>query len=232
MLNVNDVNKFFVRIKEYAPFPNIDGQIIYIREVSSEAVELSFTDDCKPVNKVIKLPANVNDNGWYDVTSLIMKANMSILPKYSKCQFLSDVAASYRNHIDGSLVKLSEEQAKGKICFIGTNNGRGVSLGKQGYFIIDTDSNGYMLAYSGFCGYLEFWEKPTIQQRVLRLTGSNRSLYSAKEIVDTCNQLYEEDLNKSDNYIGEFNNMSSASGSDSSAAREVFDTELYKLRLS
>lgn len=232
MLSSLDVGSFFVRIKEYMPFPDIEGKVIYLRGVSSDRVEISFTDDCKPMDKVYALPLDVNDNGWYNVTPMIMMANMCILPKYDKCVFDNEVAMNYRNHLDRIPKPVDESQASNGIYLLGSSNNRVISFSKQAYYIVSSDVQGYILAYSGFCQPLEEWEKPKLQQRVLRLVGTSRKLYPAEPIVNACNQAYHADFEQAMSYANTIRDTVAASSVGDNAASEIFTRGINRLKLT
>ena len=231
MLTTQSAGGFFVRIKEFPEFPEIEGKIMFIRKVGPEGVQVSFTDDCRPSEKVYQLPPTVNDNGWYNVTSMIMMANTVILPKYDRCVFANEVAMSYRNHIDVMPAPLDETRAQGTICMLGSVNNRVISLTKQAYYVVACDDQGYILAYSGFCQPLEEWEKPSLQQRVLRLVGTGRHLYPAEQIVAECNAAYQEDLQVAQNFATNIEETVAASSSDTGVGQEVFAQGIHKLQL-
>lgn len=232
MLNIQAAGNFFVRIKEYTPFPDIEGKVVFVRDVSTNGIQFSFTDDCKPSDKVYQLPPDANDNGWYNVTPMIMTANMAILPKYDKCVFTNEVAMSYRNHLDKIPSPVDESQASGGIYLLGSTSNRVVTFSKQAYYIVACDDQGYILAYSGFCQPLEEWEKPNLQQRVLRLVGTGRKLYPASAIVNACNTAYEEDFNQAQTFAHTITETASVCSTDTDIGNEVFSSGLSKLRLT
>ena len=231
MLNKDAINKFFVRIKELSIFPAIEGKVVYVRAVTQEGIQLSLTDDCCPSAKVYQLPASANDSGWYEVTSLIMAANMLILPKYDKCVFASDVAMSYRNAVVENLAPLDEAAAVGKLCLLGAVNGRTVSFTKQAYYVVSTDVNGYILAYSGFCQPLEKWKRPAQQQRILRLVGTNRHLFPAEVVVNACNKAYREDFERAQQYANAIVEEATAASTETSIGDEVYGGSLARMQL-
>lgn len=231
MLKDTDVNKFFVRIKELNIFPDVEGKVIYIREVTQAGFKLSLTDDCRPLEKVYQLPPEANDSGWYDVTSLIMAANMLILPKYEKCVFDSQVAVEYRNVAVEGLEPLDEAAAVGQLCLLGAVNGRAISFMRQAYYVASVDDNGYILAYSGFCQPLDEWKKPVLKQKILRLVGTNRHLFPAKPIVDACNLAYHEDSDRASHYAAQIKEAAAASSTDTNAGTEVFTSSISRMQL-
>lgn len=232
MLKANAVGTFHVRIKEFPAFPDIEGKILYIRDVTPNGLNVSFTDDCRPQDAVYQLPPEANDNGWYDITSMIMEANTAIMPRYDKCAFTNDVAISYRNHLDAVPKPLDENSAVGHICMLGTVGNRTVTFSKQAYYVVACDDQGYLLVYSGFCQPLEEWEKPSLQQRVLRLAGTARKLYPADTIVKACNDAYSEDFDKAQSYATTIREVASACSTDTDVGAEVFSAGISKLRLS
>lgn len=231
MLDASSTGTFQVRIKEFPAFPDIEGKILFIRAVTSQGVQASFTDDCRPLDAVYQLPPEANDNGWYDVTSMIMEANTAIMPRYDKCMFSSDVAMAYRNHLDALPQPLDEAQAVGHICLLGTANNRVLTFSKQAYYVVACDNQGYMLVYSGFCRPLESWEKPNLQQRVLRLSGTARKLYPADAIVRACNDAYSADFNKAQSFATNIKEAASACSTDTDVGSELFSSGIAKLQL-
>lgn len=231
MLDQTAKGKFFVRIKELPCFPSAEGQVVYIWEVNQSGIQLSMTDDCRPDSKKYQLPPTANDAGWYDVTALIMAANSLILPKYDRCVFSSDIAMNYRNAIVDNAKPIDETEAVGKLCLLGSVNGRSVNFSKQAYYIVNVDNGGYILAYSGFCQPLEEWEKPVMQQRILRLIGTSRRLFLAEPIVSACNAAYEEDSLKANKYAETIRETVSAASTDTDVGSSVFGSQLSKMRL-
>lgn len=231
MLDTSASGKYFVRVNDLPALPAIQGQIVFMREVSATRIMLSLTNNCQPDTRVVTLPPEANDDGWYNITPLILSANSLILPKYDRCVYRNATALSYRHHLDIAHTPITETQAKHQLCILGKINGRAVSLQKTAYYIADIDSNGYILAYGGFCQPLQPWEKPQIQQRVLRLLGSGRQLFLAKPIVDACNQAYDEDFNRALEFSSAITESVSASSVDAQATSER-GTYMSQMRLT
>lgn len=229
MLNISDVGKFYVRTKELPIFPETEGQIVMIKEVSHNGIRFNFTDDCRPIGSTYQLPPEANDNGWYDITQLILMANSTILPKYSDCVFNNDVAMNYRNFIDINIHPVDERSAEGMLCLLGNTNGKNLTFTKQAYYIVSSDENGYILAYSGFCQPLESWEKPKIQQRVLKLTGTNRKLFSARAVVEACNAAYAEDFELANKYAAEISDAVCASSAEAGVGKNIFNSGIARM---
>ena len=201
MLNIDSIGSFYVRIKELPIMPEIEGKIVYIHGVDSNNISLSAVNNCNPSDDVHDLDAKYNDNGWYDISSLIFKANIAMLPKYSRCVWENESAVNYRNYMIGSFKTVNEDEAVDNLCMIGKQAGKIVNFSKQVYYVVAADNNGYMLAYAGFCKPLNDWQRPNIVLKVLRIIGTARKLYLAKPIVEACNAAYNEDLGLADNYI-------------------------------
>lgn len=231
MLDCSTNGRFFVRIKELSVCPELEGKIVYIRNVTVDGVQLSLTDDCRPQSKTYQLPPESNDTGWYDVTDLVMAANTVILPKYSKCCFVSEVAQSYRNYVECDIIVLDEQQAIGHLCFIGTVTQRSATFSKQAYYIVASDKNGYILAYSGFCRAINEWEKPVFTQKILRLIGTPRKLYKAEPIVEAANVAFESDLASAEIFVQNIKETVAASSAESSVGKTVFSSGLQRLQL-
>ena len=193
--------RFYLRIHKCDEAPEIEGAVVYLREITPDGLSISGTEDCRPLDTVIHLSNLMCDNGWQDVTGLIMQANMVILPKYNSCNFESDISLAYRNYINMDVKPINPYNAVGKLCVIGNTEGKRISYSKFAYFIVAVDDNGYIIAYSGFCLPLDNSGAPrTPQQKILRLVGTNRHLYLASEVVSTCNAVYFEDMRSLDTY--------------------------------
>ena len=230
MLNLDAVGNFYVRIKECPAFVSVEGKIVYIREVSTEGIQFSFVDNCRPEKEVYALPPEGNDNGWYNITDLIYAANTVILPKYSRCVWESETAMNYRNFITDSMFVVEETDAIGKLCLLGNVKGKTINLLKQVYFVVAVDDNSYMLVYSGFCQPLADWQKPVIQQRVLRIIGTARKLFLAEPIVKACNEAYHEDIEHAEKFITKLREETISSGSESMVGRSSDYSGVHHLK--
>ena len=233
MLNVKDKGNFYVRIQEYAPFPEIEGRICLLRDINAEGLIISFmaNEGCIPGDGKFNLPSDVNDNGWYNITNMMLAANVAITPRYDNCVFDNDTALNYRNYLDSVHRPLDDMQAKGKICLLGTPNGRVMSFSKQAYYVIDIDEQGYALVYAGFCQPLEEWEKPKLSLRVLRLVGTGKKFYEAAPIVAACNGAYHEDMGTAQNFVAVVKETASTCSTETNIGEEVFSRGISKLRL-
>lgn len=231
MLTANSVGRFCVRIKELPVFPELEGQIVYIRKCDSTGLQLSLSENCKPMERVYSLPVEAVDNGWYDVTSLIMAANTVILPKYEKCVFTSEVASNYRNFLEIAAQPVDEHRAAGSLCLLGTVSNRSVTYSKQAYYVVASDENGYILTYSGFCQPLESWEKPKIAQRILRLMGTSRRLFLAEPIVSACNRAYAEDFDLATNFAKVIREAVAAASTDGDIGRQLATSGMAHMQL-
>lgn len=205
MLNVKDMNRYFLRLMKLDACPEISGQVIYLRRISTEGMIISKTDDCRPLPELIPLPATSNDNGWYDATELILAANCAITPRYDLCVFDNDTAKQYRNHIDSEKVlrTYDSREAVGKLCFLGRKSQSGIELSPTAYFVVYTDDQGFSVAYSGFCNPKQKKHGNThrLTQRILRLEGSGQSFFDAASVVAFCNASYKQDVDLRDKYI-------------------------------
>lgn len=202
MLNVKDVNRYFLRTTKLAERPDLVGQVVYLRHVSQTGIVLSTTDDCRPNPGLISLSANANDSGWYDATELILAANSAITPRYDMCAFVNDVASQYRNHITdtSALIVCEGQKAMGRLCFIGRRNNNQLEFSRTAYFVVALDDHGFYIVYSGFCEPREKKSAPNITQRVLRLEGTGQEFFAAEPIVTLCNELYNKDVDARDKY--------------------------------
>lgn len=205
MLNVKDVNRYFLRTTKLAERPELVGQVIYLRHVAASGIVISTTDDCRPNPALISLSANANDNGWYDATELILAANAAITPRYDMCAFVNEVASQYRNHIEEvtALNVCDGKKAMGRLCFIGRQNQSQWEFSKTAYFVVSLDDRGFYIVYSGFCEPKKKQAPPNIIQRVLRLEGTGQKFFAAEPIVTLCNELYNKDVALRDNYMAD-----------------------------
>ncbi len=205
MLNINDVNKYYVRVSPLPEAQALVGQIVFVRQVSHEGIVLSMTNDCRPSPKLITLSSASNDNGWYDITDLVLDANASITPRYDICQFDNETAVVYRNYIDHPerLTPLDGRNAVGKLCFIGRLGKDKLAFSNVAYFVVSMDNRGFYIVYQGFCSPKKESERPKLVQKVVRLEGTNQRFYEASDVVTACNEAYHGDVVLKDQYVGE-----------------------------
>lgn len=222
MLNVKDVNRYILRVSKLPEHPELVGQVVYLRHVAPNGVVVSMTDDCRPEATLIPLPATANDDGWYDVTELILDANSAITPRYDACMFLNDTACQYRNHVDdpSALHPCEGEKALGRLCFIGRQNGDHLEFSKTAYFVVSKDDRGFYIVYSGFCEPKKHHMPANITQRVLRLNGTGQRFFAAEPIVSTCNAAYEGDLALRDKYVSDMQDRVAASSTATTHAAD------------
>lgn len=231
MFNSNKKQHFMVRTRAYPRFPEIVGKILYIRDVDDKFITFSFTEDCVPQKDVYNIPADINDDGWYDVTDLVLRANAIIRPAYSSCVFMNDSASKYRNHLGLELQPLTLANAVNKVCILGDATPRGITFLKQAYFVAVYDKNGYILAYSGYCQPAQWWTKPKIQQKILNLNGTNRSFFPAAQIVGACNAAYTEDTTTANKLVSTLNDRVASVSTDTNAGADIFSSDLKRMRL-
>lgn len=229
MLNIKDINRYFLRIAKLPERPNIGGQVVYLRHVSQQGIVVSMTDDCRPAPNMIRLSPASNDNGWYDVTELIMDANCAITPRYDMYSFVDETASQYRNHMeDSKLLHMCDgSQAMGQLCFIGRKNGEGFEFSRTAYFVVSVDDQGFYIVYSGFCEPRKSGRSHEILQRVLRLEGTGQHFYEAEPIVSACNAAYKGDCAMRDKYVANLKDrVAAASTSTTHAAAATRDSSL------
>lgn len=225
MLNIKDINRYFLRLTKLAERPDIVGQVVYLRHVTVNGIVVSMTDDCRPNPTLISLPASANDNGWYDATELILAANSAITPRYDMCTFTNDIARQYRNHIEdaSALVICEGRRAIGRLCFIGYRSGNRLEFSKTAYFVVFLDEHGFYITYSGFCEPKKKQRLYKINQRVLRLEGTGKEFFAAEPIVTFCNEMYSGDVALRDQYM---NDIRERAATSSITTRHVVDPKL------
>lgn len=196
MLNVKEINRYFVRLTALPERSDIVGQVIYLRHVSPKGIVISMTDDCRPLPQPIPLSPAANDNGWYDATELILDANCAITPRYDVCAFMNETARQYRNFIEdpAALRPCEGDAASNRLCFIGRDNGGRLELSKTAYFVVSMDNHGFYITYSGFCNPRKGMSPPKTVQRVIRLEGTGQRFFQAEPIVSACNASYKGDI--------------------------------------
>lgn len=228
MLNVKDVNRYFLRVAKLPANSDLVGQVIYLRHVAQNGIIVSLTDDCRPEPQLITLPEQANDNGWYDVTELVLDANCAITPRYDMCAFFNDTASQYRNHLEGTeALRLCEgRQAIGKLCFIGRQNNGHLEFSKTAYFVVSLDEHGFYIVYSGFCEPRKKNTPPTIIQRVLHLEGTGQAFFEAAPIVSTCNAAYAGDVKLRDSYVSAMNDRVASSSTRTTQATSTKNDSL------
>lgn len=231
MLNTDAAGSYFVRIKDLPIAQEVVGKIVYVNDVSHDGIVLQFTDDCRPLEEKYTLPPQANDNGWYDVTELVLAANSVILPKFNRCKWDSETAVNYRNFVEVQVQPLSEADAVGRLCLLGDIKGQNVTYSRQAYYVAAADSNGYILTYAGFCKPLESWQNPDIKQRVLRLASSTRKLFPAEQIVKACNEACAEDMAVAMDFVSNLLEAASIASTDTSVGETVFTSGLRRMHL-
>ncbi len=190
---------YVVRTRELSWARALSGAICHIASASPEQVILQLTEDCVPKGKKLSFGADANDGCWRNVTDLVLDANSVILPPDNMCSFNSPVSANYRNFLGlNRMQPLDGDNAVGEICLLGEQSSNGLVFGKSGYFVA-AHSDGWYIAYQGFCDYTPEGEQRTHGLRVLML-GGNRKFYPAKGIVDACSNAYMEDLQAATSY--------------------------------
>lgn len=222
MLNIKDVNRYFVRLTKLPSRPELAGQVIYLRHVATNGIVVSQTDDCRPSPTMIPLPPAANDDGWYDVTELILDANCAITPRQDMCAFLNETASQYRNHVDDPSVlhPCSGRDAAGQLCFLGVEQGGRLELSRTAYFVVSMDEHSFYIVYGGFCEPKKSTEVRKPVQRVLRLEGSGRRFYEAEPIVTACNAAYRGDVARRDKYVADLNDKVAASSTATTHAAD------------
>lgn len=202
MLNVKDINRYFLRLGALPERPDIVGQVVFLRHVSTNGLVVSMTDDCRPLPQTIPLPPKANDDAWYEVTELILDANCAITPRYDLCAFCNETARQYRNYLEDKEVlrPCVGHAAEGRLCFLGREHNEGFEFSQTAYYVVSMDSHGFYIVYSGFCNPKKGNSTPQPIQRVLRLEGSGKSFFEAEPIVRECNSRYKGDIELRDKY--------------------------------
>lgn len=234
-MNIDEIGSYQVRVRDCPECSDIEGQIVYIRDVTRDGIVFSMTEDCRPLDQQYKLSSASNDNGWHNITDLVMDANLAIMPKYNSCNFASEVAMEYRNFLDPEVLtkaQLTDEQAVGKLCLLGTISQRKVSLSKQVYYVVAKDKDGYVLGYSGFCKPVTEWEEPCITQRVLKLSGTGKSFFYAMAVVGACNSAFGEDMESASAYAMAIMDTAIPGHSLKDVSSKAFPDTLSKMSLS
>lgn len=208
---------YVVRTKELAWLRVLSGAICYVDGVAPNEIRVRVTDDCVPKGAVYYVPAQADDDYWYDVSELVMAANSCITPASHTDAFSSAVAANYRNFLGlGDVISpLSLDQAEGRICMLGEQTNSGVVFAKTGFFVVAHDDSGYVIAYQGFCDFKEDDEPRVLNLKVLNLNGTKRAFYPARDIVSACTAAYEEDCEKADEYVRQIREDTIVSSADS-----------------
>lgn len=228
MLNIKDINRYFLRISKLPERPDLAGQVVYLRHVAQNGIVVSVTDDCRPSPNMIPLSVASNDGGWYDVTDLVLDANCAITPRCDMYAFTNETASQYRNHLEGNeALRLCDgEKAMGRLCFIGRKGGANIEFSRTAYFVVSVDKQGFYIVYSGFCEPKKSGKTREILQRVLRLEGTGQHFYEAEPIVSACNAAYKGDRALRDKYVAELNDRVAASSTDTTHAASKRDSAL------
>ena len=213
---------FVVRTKELSWLRVLSGEICYIESVEPGVIRLRVTQDCVPKGDIYEIPQQADDDGWYDVSELVMDANACIVPSSGTCAFPTPVASTYRNYLGlgDSVPELTVEEAVGRVCLLGerSQNGDSVAFTKQGFYVVSCDENGYAIVYQGYCDYCPPDEKRMLSLRILNLSGTRRAFYPADEIVSACIQAFDEDCGRASDYTQQYIEDTIVSSTDSSLA--------------
>lgn len=208
---------FIVRTRSLPWLRVLSGEICYIEASNAEEIHVRVTRDCVPSGDVYAVPQQADDDGWYDVSDLVLDANACIRPSGSDVKFPAPVAANYRNFLGlGNTVEpLSNREAIGRVCLLGEGNGASVAFAKSGVFVVSADDNGFVIGYQGYC---EHSNSENVSLRILNLTGTNRRFYPASDIVNACSVAYSEDCMLAEKYTRNLIDEAIISSSDSSIA--------------
>lgn len=224
---------YIIRTKELSWASVLSGAICYVEGVTKDALHIRLTDDCVPQNKVYAIPVNGGDDGyWHDVTSIVMAANSCIRPEEDEYQYDTVVSAAYRNSLglDKVYSPLSYNDLEGKVCLIGQSTPNGVSFSKTGYYIVATDSDGYVTAYQGYCSPRDGRANASSKLVVLNLSASKRLFYDAEPILEACSNAYHEDMLLADKYVEVVRQKTSVRSTDAYVAGGM-NSVLSELRL-
>lgn len=223
---------FVVRTRELRGAPQLSGEIIYILEVKADGIVAQLTKECAPVGNPFAIGSAGDDGFWYDVTELVLEANHKIAPSMDEVAYQADVTVSYRNELglDKVAQPLEPQQAEDTVCLIGNTKDGKTAFSKAGYYVVASDSKGYMIAYQGYCGVAGKPSNEAPKLVVLNLNGLPRKMYAAKPIVDACNQAYAEDVGQANYFTEQIIERTIASAGDSSLSRGKFSS-VPELRL-
>lgn len=208
---------YVVRTKELRWLGAIMGAICYVDRADAGSIQVRITDDCVPVGSPYSIGAEADDGCWYDVSDLVMTVNSCIAPYASTDAFPNAVSVNYRNFLGlGEKVKpYNLREAVGNVCLIGEAGPQGVVFARNGYYVADVDSNGYIIAYQGYCDYRDDESTRKLTLRVLNFNGTNRALYPAREIVGACAKACQEDCDKAMEYVEQIRQDTIVSAADS-----------------
>lgn len=209
------VGMFIVRTRALPWLRVLSGEICYVEAVSGSELHLRITKDCVPSGDVYAVPQQADDDGWYDVSDLVLDANACIRPSGNDVEFPAPVASNYRNFLGlGNSVKpLSNQEAVGKVCLLGEGTGSNIAFAKSGVYVVSADDNGFVIGYQGYC---DSSVRDNVSLRILNLMGTNRKFYPAGDIVNACAVAYREDCMLADKYTRNLLDASVVSSSDSS----------------
>ena len=188
------VGDYVVRTRAQGWARVLAGAICYVVDVKPDSIKVQRTEECVPVGTVYQIPVEGDDNYWYDISALAMAANSCIAPSIESISYPTSVSISYKNFIDLSgVTPLHGAEAIGRICLIGQQDKNKLLLSREGYYVIDIDSMGYSICYSGYCQPDDVKHKEPSKLVVLNLLAAARSFYPAEEIVKRCVAAYNED---------------------------------------
>lgn len=221
---------YVIRTRELPWARVLSGNICYVTGVYDDKLNIQLTEECLPNGKVFAVPTQADDGDWYKVNHLVLEANSCIYPETSECcSFNSHVAASYRNFLGfGEEHHVPIRDAVGRICLLGEQKGDNTVFSKLGYFIAGFDNNGYVIAYRGFCTYVEAGAGASkIELCILNLNNTARGFYDAEAIVEACCKAYEDDMRTADKFTAIINEQSVSKSADTSIGSSIFNTVAY-----
>lgn len=210
---------YIVRTAELRWAKQLSGVICYVAsEPTAQGLHIRATRDCVPVGNTFCLSFDADDGNWYDVSNLVLTANAAICPSKHINSFSSPIESNYRNFLGlGSTVKpYTAQSAVGNICLVGEEQRGDVLFSRVGYYIIDADDSGYMIAYRGYTQYMENEGDRSLHLQILNLSGTQRKLYPAAEVVSACHSAYTADMSLADGYTKQLRENMIVSSGDSS----------------
>lgn len=223
MLKYNEISRgaFIYRTKNADALSGIWGRILCVEGHNENGIIVRKTSNCVAYDDPLVIPNFFDDGCWYDVSTLVYQANAAVYPPTDKGTFLSSVAQNYRNFLNLDYMQpMSLDEAIGRVCFIGAvKNGR-LMFTRNACYVVDYDNNGWVAVYNGYAEPVgDNTEVIPPELCMYYFGGGTRRLYPADEIINACNDAYEEDIGRAADYSIKIKQSIVASSNEATAVR-------------
>lgn len=223
MLRFNDMSRgtFIYRIRNAAALAGVWGKILCVEGFSADGLIVRKTNNCVAVDDPIVIPAQFDDGNWYDVSTLVYQANAAVYPPTDRGTFLSGVAQNYRNFLNLDYIQpMSLDEAIGHVCFIGAVKEGRLLFTRTACYVVDYDNSGWVAVYNGYGAPVgDNTEVVPPELCMYYFGGGTRQFYPADEIINACNDAFEEDVGRAADFSIKINQNIVASSNEATAVR-------------